>query len=190
VSTTPRTEDPRAIRSRSAILDAARRLLQQEGPAAVTHLRVAAEAGVGRATVYRHWPDPAALLSEAMSQVPLPFFTDYDHDLPGWLTEQLRRLADELTVPAVRQVTATLVQTAQWDPEARTQLQRWLQAITRRLHRALSQAASNGEPTPHADASDVTTQLLAPIVFRAIFEGEPVSDQLLHQAVAAVLAQR
>jgi hypothetical protein len=51
-----------------------------------------------------------------MSQVPLPFLSDYDHDLPGWLTDQLRRLADELTVPAVRQVTATLVQTAQWDP--------------------------------------------------------------------------
>jgi len=41
--------DPRAARSREAILCAARLLLEREGPESVTHQRVAREAGVGRA---------------------------------------------------------------------------------------------------------------------------------------------
>ena len=45
--------DPRTVRSREAILAAARHLLLHHGPAAVTHQRVAEQAGVGRATVSR-----------------------------------------------------------------------------------------------------------------------------------------
>ena len=56
------TVDPRQARSRKAMLDAARELLAREGPAAVTHQRVARQAGVGRATVYRHWPRPEQLI--------------------------------------------------------------------------------------------------------------------------------
>src|SRR5437016_7314236 len=55
--------DPRVVKSRETILSAARTLLQESGPAAVTHQRVAARAGVGRATVYRHWRTPELLLS-------------------------------------------------------------------------------------------------------------------------------
>ena len=58
--------DPRAVRSREAMLAAARRLLAEEGLDAVTHQRVAQEAGVGRATVYRHWPRTDQLLLDAM----------------------------------------------------------------------------------------------------------------------------
>src|SRR3954453_892705 len=87
-------EDPRVARSRQAALAAARTLLEQEGPAAVTHQRVAAHAGIGRATVYRHWPLPETLLQEAMEQVALPFFTDFSGDLHQWLRGELRRLAD------------------------------------------------------------------------------------------------
>ena len=77
----------RVTASRAAALAAAQTLLQQEGLAAVTHQRVAAEAGVGRATVYRHWPKPEALLHEAMGRVEMPFFTDFDDDLRRWLLE-------------------------------------------------------------------------------------------------------
>jgi AcrR family transcriptional regulator len=49
--------DPRVVRTRLAVLEAATMLLRTEGPGAVTHARVAEAAGVGRATIYRHWPD-------------------------------------------------------------------------------------------------------------------------------------
>jgi AcrR family transcriptional regulator len=59
--TSPAT-DPRAARSREAILAAAFDLLAREGPGAITQQRVARQAGVGRATACRHWPWPRPFL--------------------------------------------------------------------------------------------------------------------------------
>src|SRR6266566_1989586 len=71
--TSPAT-DPRAARSREAILAAAYDLLAREGPGAITHQRVAQQAGVGRATVYRHWAAPEDLLRDVLFSAELPFF--------------------------------------------------------------------------------------------------------------------
>jgi AcrR family transcriptional regulator len=50
-----------AARNRRAILAAAQRLFEREGPAAVSMERVAAEAGVGKGTIYRRFGDRASL---------------------------------------------------------------------------------------------------------------------------------
>ena len=60
-------EDPRARRSCAAALAAATELLVEGGPERVTHAAVAERAGVGRATVDRHWPDQQALLFDALA---------------------------------------------------------------------------------------------------------------------------
>lgn len=182
--------DPRATRSRTAVLDAARALLQEEGPAAVTHQRVAARAGVGRATVYRHWPEPETLLHEAMSGVGLPFFTDFDADLRAWLWRELRRLADEMAQPTVRQVVATLAQAALRDPVARDRFDRWLEVCAQRLHAALVRAAERSEIDPAAtaaDPADVAARLLGPLVYRTLLDGGAVGDALLEQVIATVV---
>ena len=50
-----------AARNREAILAAAQRLFEREGPAAVSMERVAEEAGVGKGTIYRRFGDRASL---------------------------------------------------------------------------------------------------------------------------------
>jgi AcrR family transcriptional regulator len=50
-----------AARNRELILAAARRLFDEEGPAAVSMDRVAQEAGVGKGTLYRRFGDRAGL---------------------------------------------------------------------------------------------------------------------------------
>jgi AcrR family transcriptional regulator len=61
----PVTGQPRersdAARNRELILAAARRLFDEEGPAAVSMDRVAQEAGVGKGTLYRRFGDRAGL---------------------------------------------------------------------------------------------------------------------------------
>lgn len=57
-----------AARNRSRILAAADRLLADRGPAAITMEDVARAAGVGRATVYRRFPDPAAIAVALLDQ--------------------------------------------------------------------------------------------------------------------------
>lgn len=55
-----------AIQNRARILDAARRVFAEEGPAASTE-EVAKRAGVGIGTVFRHFPTKAALLEELLN---------------------------------------------------------------------------------------------------------------------------
>jgi AcrR family transcriptional regulator len=57
-----RQERADAVRNRERILRAARRLIGKRGVREVTLERVAKEAGVGRATLYRRFPDRSSLL--------------------------------------------------------------------------------------------------------------------------------
>jgi AcrR family transcriptional regulator len=57
-----RAERADAARNRERILRAARKLIGRKGVRAITLDDVAAEAGVGRATLFRRFPDRAALL--------------------------------------------------------------------------------------------------------------------------------
>ena len=58
--------DPRIIRSRRAILEAALAELADRGYGAFTIDGVATRAGVARSTIYRHWPDRAGLIADAI----------------------------------------------------------------------------------------------------------------------------
>jgi AcrR family transcriptional regulator len=57
---------PRNLESRAAILRAARELLAEAGPTAVTMEAVAQRAGVGKPTVYRWWPNRHAVAMAAL----------------------------------------------------------------------------------------------------------------------------
>ena len=54
--------DPRVDRTRRAVMDAVGSLIANERIDSVSHQGVAEVSGVGRATLYRHWPTPADLL--------------------------------------------------------------------------------------------------------------------------------
>lgn len=56
-----RAERVDAVRNREAILDAARRLLREQGAASITMDRLAWEAGVGKGTLFRRFGDRASL---------------------------------------------------------------------------------------------------------------------------------
>ena len=59
--------DPRVVRTRRDVLDATVQELVNGGWDAVTHARVAARAGYAKATLYAHWPDRLALVSDAFA---------------------------------------------------------------------------------------------------------------------------
>jgi AcrR family transcriptional regulator len=65
---------PRSERADRAIIDAALSLFAEEGPAGLCIEKVAARAGVGKATIYRRWPGKEQLLLDAMASLkkPLP----------------------------------------------------------------------------------------------------------------------
>lgn len=59
----------RSERSRRAVLDASAKLLTERGYTAITIEGIAAEAHVGKATIYRWWPTKAAIFMELYAEL-------------------------------------------------------------------------------------------------------------------------
>src|SRR5215470_5952970 len=175
--TSPAT-DPRAARSREAILAAAYDLLAREGPGAITHQRVAQQAGVGRATVYRHWAAPEDLLADVLLSAELPFFAAPALPLRPWLHAELRQLADELALPAVASLAIALMQQTR-PGGAGGRPHRHITAITERLATAFALAADAGELATAPDPALAAAHLIGPLLYRATLQAAAVPDSLL-----------
>jgi len=182
--TSPAT-DPRAARSREAILAAAFDLLAREGPGAITHQRVAQQAGVGRATVYRHWAAPEDLLRDVLFSAELPFFATPALPLRPWLHAELRQLADELALPAVASLAIALMEQTR-PGGAGAGPHRHITAITERLAAAFALAVDAGELDTAPDAALAAARLIGPLVYRTTLQAAAVPDRLLAEVIDGV----
>ena len=177
--------DPRMIRSRNAILSAARTLLLREGPGALSHQRVAQQAGVGRATVYRHWPRLDLLVVDAMASVDLPFFREPTLPVRPWLRGQLRTYADELVLPQVAAVAVRMLLNVAGEPHRAVQ-NVMVVTVTTRLETALGMAVSAGELDMAVDIHDAFALLVGPLLHRVVVQGGSVHDVVIERAVDSV----
>jgi len=174
--------DPRAARSREAILAAAYDLLAREGPGAITHQRVAQQAGVGRATVYRHWAAPEDLLRDVLFSAELPFFATPALPLRSWLHAELRELADELALPAVASLAIALMEQTR-SGGAGASPHRHITTITERLAAAFTLAVDAGELDTAPDPALAAAHLIGPLVYRTTLQAAPVPDRLLTELI-------
>jgi len=182
--TSPAT-DPRAARSREAILAAAYDLLAREGPGAITHQRVAQQAGVGRATVYRHWAAPEDLLRDVLLSAELPFFAAPALPLRPWLRAELRQLADELALPAVASLAIALMEQTRSGGAGASPHQH-VTAITERLAAAFALAVDAGELDTAPDAGLAAAYLIGPLIYRTTLQAAAVPDSLLAGVIDGV----
>ncbi|WP_370971103.1 TetR/AcrR family transcriptional regulator [Amycolatopsis sp. cg9] len=178
--------DPRAVRSREAILNAARELLLESGPAAVTHVQVADRAGVGRATVYRHWPRAESLLLEAMATVPMPFLAEPTAPTREWLRRELTAIARQLELDDVRAVSTTLANTALWDANMDTRRAQFAGILADRLAAALDDAQARGELTLALTSRDAAAVAIGPMYYRSTIERAPIDSALIEVVVAGL----
>jgi AcrR family transcriptional regulator len=167
--------DPRAVRSRVAMLRAAHDILRREGPTAVTHQRVAEQAGVGRATVYRHWPRPEQLLLEAMSGVEMPFFRVPAVPVRSWLREQLYELGAQLRMPEVVATAGTLMQGSLWDKGIAERRDALVATLAGQLQPGLDLAMAIGELQTTLDAYDASALMVGPVLYRTTMQDGELS---------------
>ena len=176
--------DPRVVRTREAVLDAVRDLVRSAGLEAVTHQQVAETAGVGRATVYRHWPDRTKLLADALAET-APRTPTEGGDVTGDLTAELTRLQTILNdSPFVPQV-AALVSRAEWDQDLRALKQQLMAEGTAGLRRAVEDGVARGELSGVTDLDATVAMLAGPLFFQRLLAGRPITDDL----VAAIVAR-
>jgi AcrR family transcriptional regulator len=183
-----RSGDPRIDRTRRAVLDAVGLLVATEGAGSITHLRVAEVSGVGRATLYRHWPTPADLLYDLLNEADQPLLRLRDEPIMDWLRAELRRSAFELSQPTAIQFLMVLVGRADFDPGAAELRRRIHDETVMNLARAVARAAARGELCAEPDPHELCAQLLGPILLRTMIEGRNASDKFVDDTINVVMA--
>ncbi|MDO8389737.1 MAG: TetR/AcrR family transcriptional regulator [Actinomycetota bacterium] len=181
--------DPRAARTRAAVLAAAAKVIAEEGAGAVTHQRVAERAGVGRATMYRHWPTAADLMYDALAEVETPLFHRHDGPFLPWLRAELSRISVEISQPNGMQFTAVLMSRLQFDPEAVALRDRLLERSLAPLALAVERALVTGELTAPPPVGDLLALLVGPLQFRSVFEGRPVPPEFIDAVIVGALGR-
>jgi AcrR family transcriptional regulator len=180
---TPRV-DPRVERTRHAVLDAASVLLRTEGPGAVTHARVAEAAGVGRATVYRHWPEQGDLLHEAIARKAAELEVPSEELATR---ERLRVILKELRARLVHREGsvqfATLIAHATWDGALRSALMQVSGRAQAVVDEVLRDAIDRGELAPETDVEVVRDGLLGSLVFRRFLTERRLESNYLERII-------
>jgi AcrR family transcriptional regulator len=181
-----RTRDERID---TAVLAAARTLLDAKGYAGLTIGQVAASAGIHRPAIYRRWPSKrhlvAAVVADLLGLEPTPDTGELRADL----IRSMRELVAALRDTSLGRVLPALVADLATDPELREQL--WSTVFGPRREttaRALRAAIDRGEIDPGTDIDFVLDAVAAPIYFRALFGHLPLSDELADHSVDTVLA--
>lgn len=82
LSAEPRADDPRVVRSRAAVVDAARTLFLRKGYAGTTMEEIAASAGLTKRTVYNNYADKEALFTQIVADV-IAYAEEFAHELRG-----------------------------------------------------------------------------------------------------------
>ena len=178
-----------AARTRAAVHEALRSLFAEEGPAALTHQRVAQRAEVGRATIYRHWPRPVDLVTEALSVVEQPVFRSREGSLRAWLGGELARFAADLAEPAATQFLATVIGSAdqvQAVADLRDDLLRRISAVLR-SGLAAGESGAAAETARRVDPDDLLARLLGPVIFRVSIEQATADRDFIDRLVDAAL---
>lgn len=186
----PRGErlDPRVDRTRRAVMDAVGSLIANEGIDSVSHQRVAEVSGVGRATLYRHWPTPADLLYDTLAEAEQPLLRPRDEPLFQWLRSELRHAASEMCSPTAIQFVSVLISRADHDASAAELRRRVIDQNVMNLAIMVARPRARGEISGDPDPRDLYSQLLGPLLMRIVIEGRPASDRFVEQVIDAATA--
>ncbi|MEU8976040.1 TetR/AcrR family transcriptional regulator [Streptomyces monashensis] len=172
----PNQSDPRVQRTRARILAVARELLPEVGLTGMTYALLAERAGVTRQTLYRHWSNRAALLSDITLQDPDLSNPEPGTDVRAVLTAWLVRMRTALTVPATRTARLAMATEADHDPDS-------AQAMARILEDRLAALNKLLEPTGLQITAEQYTLLYGPLLARLLFERTEVTDEFIDTVV-------
>jgi TetR/AcrR family transcriptional regulator of autoinduction and epiphytic fitness len=166
--------DPRIERSRQLILRAALEELGEVGYGAFTIESVARRAGVGKATIYRHWPDKIILIADAFKMLQQERDPELITGSPREQLERvLRHVADIVADSPFSSCLPALIEAAERDRALR-KFHHHFQAEARRpLIELISNGAAMGDFPAHIDPELAAFSLLGAIFFCRLMTNTP-----------------
>jgi AcrR family transcriptional regulator len=168
----PRRGRPRSPEADQAIVAATLRLLPRHGLAGLTIEAIAAEAGVGKTTIYRRWASKEELLASVIAGVPPPSPPPGTGSLQGDLEAlralQMERLADS---PLPRILPRLLAESAD-DPELhRLFVERTIEPLRDILRTTIRRAIERGEVRDDVNVEGLIDILHGVPVYRILLSG-------------------
>jgi len=180
--------DPRIERSRQVILQAALDELSEQGYGALTIESVARRAGVGKATIYRHWPDKIALIADAFKLLAQQRDPELVTGSPREKLERiLRHVADVVTDSPFSACLPALIEGAERDRAVR-KFHHHFQAEARKpLIALISHGIATGDFPPRSDPEIAAFALLGAIFFCRLLTSTPFPEERVPDLINTVL---
>jgi AcrR family transcriptional regulator len=171
----------RSAQVQALVRTALEELVAEQGRERVTVPAVAERAGVSASSIYRRWGDLSGLLAETATRRldpnrPLPDTGDLRQDLRAWARELITHLSQPCNTSLLKAAAALA---AGEDTDCLRNRRAEAQLLVKR-------AQARGEAAP--DAQQLIDHVVAPIVFRLIFGGDPVKPALAARLVDEAFA--
>src|SRR5271165_5230332 len=179
---------PRSEHARQAILRSTMNLLQKTGFADLTIEAIAANAGVGKATVYRWWPNKGALVVDA-------FASSAEHELHFPDTGSVYRdmslqMNQFLGILRTRRgrIVAALLGAGQSDPELLEAFrERFLRPRRQEAYKTLRRGIERGELPKRLNLDLVLDILYGAIYMRFLIRHDELSESYVNEVCRLVL---
>jgi AcrR family transcriptional regulator len=185
----PHTGRRRNDAAQAAILDATFRLLSGPGTEALTIDAIAAEAGVGRQTIYRWWPSKGAVVADALARhaqavVPERDTGSFTGDLAAFLIDSFAGLENEVLGDRLRQIVAE----AQHDEHVAQVIADFTAVRRAALRALLERGRTAGELAADADLDMLVDMAYGVLYYRLLIRHAPL-DEKAARSLAAELTR-
>jgi TetR/AcrR family transcriptional regulator, regulator of autoinduction and epiphytic fitness len=179
--------DPRVERSRRVIMEATLDELCEVGYGNLSIESVARRAGVGKATVYRHWDGKIDLIYDALGTMRSKITPPEGATVRERITGMLKSLAVFVTEDHWAACLPILVDAAERDPAVREFHHQFTTSRRRGLVELIEEGIRNGELPADADPDLAAVMLCSPIFYQRLMTAEPFEPSRVDELVDIVL---
>jgi AcrR family transcriptional regulator len=179
MSATSDLEDPRVCRTRSLVIAAAQGLFDERGWDGVNHSSVSQASGIGRTTLYRHWPNKAALLQDVIAERMRSEFKPLTGDLREDLLAQLRQFRQAVEDPKKRGAMAAILAEAEHHDSFARMRRILTETATTPLVTAVRSGISEGALPADLDLDLAVLTLCGPIFYNGLMLRRRTTDAML-----------
>lgn len=179
---------PRSAKVHQAIVEATLQLIFKVGFRALNMDTIATKAEVGKMTIYRRWPNKAALVMDAFLAT-VGRETEFPEAARAVDSIQLQmRLQAKAFRSRFGRVIKALLAEAQFDRElAEAFRDRWIMPRRRMARNTIERAIREGDLRPDIDAEAAIDMLYAPIYYRLQIGTGPISETFTNRIFEQVM---
>jgi AcrR family transcriptional regulator len=185
--------DKRIDKTLTRVREAALDFLAEHGFAAFTMDAIAKHSGTAKSTLYRHWPDRIALISDALETLnhqPLQARSLSSGELRSRIIELLTHLASVFENSQIGKAMPALIEAAEHHPQVAKFLHEYSATRRQTLLDLLSAGKELGDLSPDFDPEIAALALSGPIFYCRLMSSTVFSPDKVPELVDFILGQQ